>query len=58
MKMEILFHILCQVPTIIDLYSQVARLVKNLPAVHKMQETWVQSLCQEDSPEGGHGNPL
>ena len=56
--MDIFFHILCQVPTIIDLYSQMARLVKNLPAVHKMQETWVQSLCQEDSPERGHGNPL
>ena len=29
--------------------------VKNLPA---MQETWVQSLGQEDSPGGGDGNPL
>ena len=24
----------------------------------KMQETWVQSLGWEDSPGGGHGNPL
>ena len=23
-----------------------------------MQETWVQSLGQEDSPGGGHGHPL
>ena len=30
-------------------------MVKNLPA---MQETCVQSLGWEDSPGGGHGNPL
>ena len=30
-------------------------MVKNLPA---MWETWVQSLGWEDSPGGGHGNPL
>ena len=30
-------------------------MVKNLPAVW---ETWVQSLGWEDSPGGGHGNPL
>ena len=30
-------------------------MVKNPPA---MQETWVQSLGWEDSPGGGHGNPL
>ena len=35
--------------------SQVAQRVKNPPA---MQETWVQSLGWEDSPGGGHGNPL
>ena len=29
--------------------------MKNLPA---MQETWVRSLGWEDSPGGGHGNPL
>ena len=29
--------------------------VKNLPV---MQETWVQSLDQEDSPGEGTGNPL
>ena len=29
--------------------------VKNPPA---MWETWVQSLGWEDSPGGGHGNPL
>ena len=28
---------------------------KNLPAI---QETWVRSLGQEDSPGEGHGNPL
>ena len=28
---------------------------KNLPA---MNETWVQSLGQEDTPEGGNGNLL
>ena len=30
-------------------------MVKNLPA---MQETWVRSLGQEDSPGEGNGNPL
>ena len=35
--------------------SLVAQTVKNLPA---MQETQVQSLGQEDSPGGWHGNPL
>ena len=35
--------------------SLVAQMVKNVPA---MQETWVQSLGQEDSPGEGHGNPL
>ena len=33
----------------------VAQMVKNLPA---MQKTWVRSLGKEDSPGGGHGNPL
>ena len=33
----------------------VAQIVKNLPA---MQKTWVRSLGKEDSPGGGHGNPL
>ena len=32
-----------------------AQMVKNLPA---RQETWVQSLGQEDSPGEGIGNPL
>ena len=35
--------------------SLMAQLVKSLPA---MWETWVQSLGWEDSPGGGHGNPL
>ena len=35
--------------------SLVAQMVKNPPA---MQETWVRSLGWEDSPGGGHGNPL
>ena len=35
--------------------SLVAQLVKNLPAV---QETWVRSLGQEDSPGEGNGNPF
>ena len=35
--------------------SLVAQTVKNLPA---MQETWIQSLGQEDSPGEGNGNPL
>ena len=30
-------------------------MVKHLPV---MQETWVQSFDWEDSPGGGHGNPL
>ena len=34
---------------------QVKLVVKNPPAMHK---TWVQSLGREDSPGGGHGNPL
>ena len=29
--------------------------VKNPPA---MWEAWVPSLCWEDPPGGGHGNPL
>ena len=35
--------------------SLVAQTVKNLPA---MQETWVQSMGQEDNPGEGNGNPL
>ena len=35
--------------------SLVAQTVKNPPA---MRETWAQSLGQEDSPGGEHGNPL
>ena len=35
--------------------SLVAQLIKNLPAT---QETLVQFLGWEDSPGGGHGNPL
>ena len=35
--------------------SLVAQTVKDLPA---MKETQVRSLGQEDSPGGGHGNPL
>ena len=35
--------------------SLVAQMVKNPTAV---QETWVRSLGWEDSPGGGHGNPL
>ena len=35
--------------------SLVAQMVKNLPV---MQETWVWSLGQEDSPGEGNGNPL
>ena len=34
---------------------QVKLVVKNPPAIH---ETWVRSLGREDSPGGGHGNPL
>ena len=26
--------------------------------MQEMQETWVRSLDQEDSPGGGHGNPF
>ena len=35
--------------------SLVAQMVKSLPA---MQEIWVQSLGQEDSPGDGNGNPF
>ena len=35
--------------------SLVAQMVTSPPA---MQETWVQTLCWEDSPGGGHGNTL
>ena len=35
--------------------SLLAQLVKNLPAT---QETWIRSLGWEDSPGGGHDNPL
>ena len=32
--------------------------VKNLPAMQELQEPQFQSLGREDSPAGGHGNPL
>ena len=32
--------------------------VKNLPAMQKTQESWVQSLGQEDPPEGDMATPL
>jgi len=35
--------------------SLVAQRVKHLLA---LQETWIQSLGQEDSPAGGNGTPL
>ena len=38
--------------------SQVALVVKNVPAMQETSETQVQSLSQEDSPGGEHGNPL
>ena len=33
--------------------SQVAQMVKNLPAMQEMQDTWVQQLGQEDPLEEG-----
>ena len=33
-------------------------MVKNLLAMQETQETWVLSLGQEDTLEGGHANPL
>ena len=44
-----------RLPTPIFLDFLVAQMVKNLPAVW---ETWVRSLGWENSPGGGHGNPL
>ena len=38
-----------------DLPKNLAWMIKDPPA---MQETQVQSLGREDSPGGGHGNPL
>ena len=38
-----------------NLPKNLAQMVKDPPA---MQETQVQSLGREDSPGGGHGNPL
>ena len=35
-----------------------AQWIKNLPAMQETQETWVQSLGQEESREGENGNPL
>ena len=35
-----------------------AQQVKNPPAMQETEETWVQSLAQEDSLEEGIGNPL
>ena len=40
---------------LIDVFFPGGSEVKNLPAV---QETQVQSLGQEDSPQAGNGNPL
>ena len=37
--------------------SPVAQLVKNLPAMHEMQETWVQSLGWDDPLEEGMATP-
>ena len=38
--------------------SQMVLVVKNPPAVQEPQETWVQTLGQEDPPGGEHGNLL
>ena len=38
--------------------ATVSQQVKNLPAMQETQETWVQSLGQEDPPGEGTGNPL
>ena len=38
--------------------SPMAQWVKNLPAVQETLQMRVQSLGWEDSPGGGHGNPL
>ena len=38
--------------------SQVALVVKNLPAIQETQETWVPSLGWEDPLKEGSGNPL
>ena len=38
--------------------SQVALVVKNIPADAGDLETRIQPLDQEDSPGGGNGNPL
>ena len=38
--------------------SQVVLVVKNLPPVQETQETWVQSLGQEDPLKKENGNPL
>ena len=35
-----------------------AQWVKNLPAMQKTQETWVQSLGQKDHLEKENGSPL
>ena len=48
-------HLLYIVFFIAAILTLVAQAVKNLPAV---QETWVQSLGQEDPLGGGNGNPL
>ena len=44
-----------RVSLLYSLYHLVAQMVKSLPAV---QESWVQSLSQEDPPGEGNGNPL
>ena len=38
--------------------SPMAQQVKNPPAMQEIQETWVQSLDQEDPLEKENGNPL
>ena len=34
------------------------QVVKNQPAMQEMQDMRVHSLCQEDPPGEGNGNPL
>ena len=49
--------LLAKLPQVLS-RSFVQEVVKHTLPMHKMQETWVRSLGQTDSPRGGNGNPL
>ena len=54
-KRSFFFFLPWKIIIVLGIITPVAQMVKHLPA---MQETWVQSLGQEDSPGEGNDYPL